>query len=326
MSNCYSCQNINLKKVPYVDNTFEHNPIVEWSSYEVSYCQDCGFGIIYPHDLTEKKLVDFYTNAYRTDEQSVNFTGEQLFSFFDKNRTEQKFLTQALTVSLVAGFKRKTEVKFLDIGCGPFGNSFNSYKNVFPEIKFDFCAIDTDPITINNLKHNDVKHIGSTYQALTNYSSQFDFIMFSHYFEHLTLIDIPIFLKLIHNALRKDGMCFIEVPNDDFRVQSRHDKSSSPHTLFFTEKSLVNILESNGFSVVFSSVVGDSSSYVSSDMRKKIDTVNNFRKIIPYKLWKVIRNIKNMIFRKTAYDYLSTRYSKMNRDTGDILRVVIKKR
>ena len=76
---------------------------------------------------------------------------------------------------------------------------------------------------------------------------KFDIVWVSHVLEHM--IEPEKFLKNIQKCMKNEGILFIEVPNCENKVVLRTSIEKVPHTFHFSMKSLLGILERNGFVV-----------------------------------------------------------------------------
>ena len=247
MNKCVSCGNEIFFTSPYINNQTSSRTI-SWDKLTVKCCSNCGLGFAFPL-VTAEQLLTFYREDYHSDPKSYSNT------FFTRH-LHSGYLSQALNVSLFADVSQQPEINYLDIGCGAFGQSFNAFAKVYANKKINYFGIDADPLVKKMLEKNGIAWLGEDYHSLKNCGKQFDIITLSHCLEHLALEDASNFLEGVRDFLTKDGVLFIEVPHDDFRVQQRQSKPSAPHTLFFTPEALSNISSARGYSVLFCRAVG----------------------------------------------------------------------
>ena len=77
---------------------------------------------------------------------------------------------------------------------------------------------------------------------------KFEIIWMSHVLEHL--VNPVEFLKKIQRNLSSNGIFFIEVPNCENDSMLNSSITLLPHTLHFSKKSLINLVEKTGFKVI----------------------------------------------------------------------------
>ena len=247
MDKCVSCGSEEIFSTPYINNQTSTKTI-PWDELSVKCCSNCGLGFAFPL-VTADKLLTFYREDYHSDPTSYS-------KVFFTRKLHPGYLYQALNVAMFADLAEKTEINYLDIGCGAFGHSFNAFAKVYHNKKVNHFGIDADPLVKKMLEKNGITWLGDDYNSLKNSDRKFDIITLSHCLEHLALEDSLHFLETVRNFLTKEGVLFIEVPHDDFRVKERQSKPSSPHTIFFTPEALSNISAARGYSVLFCKTFG----------------------------------------------------------------------
>lgn len=329
MDFCFSCQKQDFECVNYVDHHFQKNGHIEWSDYQICFCINCGFGYISPSP-NHHKLKQFYENAYRIDPSSVFHTKQAKISLLKEYRVNHSFLAQAITASLFA--EPTDTINFLDIGCGPSGDSFYTFKKIFQNKTVNLYGIDPDPITKSNLSTSGIQVIGEDVSVLSDqrFNNYFNIVLMSHSLEHFILEDLKSFLITLDSILQPGGIAIIEVPNDDFRLwENRKLYPSAPHTLFFSLESLHNLFCNSGFHVLHSGAFGNKKSYPSitantpSKTTKKIPLTARLSKLIPIKS-KIWLKSKLNQYRSDPFSLFKTNELQQE-PTGAYLRIVAKK-
>ena len=119
----------------------------------------------------------------------------------------------------------------------------------FEKEGFSIMGIEPDEnnVKLINQKLNQGKCIVGTAENF-QIKEKFEIIWMSHVLEHL--IDPIQFLKKIQKNLSTDGIFFIEVPNCENESMLNSSITLLPHTLHFSKKSLINLVEKTGFKVI----------------------------------------------------------------------------
>jgi 2-polyprenyl-3-methyl-5-hydroxy-6-metoxy-1,4-benzoquinol methylase len=135
--------------------------------------------------------------------------------------------------------------KILDIGCG-LGHflyflSKKGYKN--------YLGIDISEQNIDYCKKNISKNVAliDACDYLENVIDKFDLIVAHDLLEHIPKHETLKFLQLVFNALKKNALLTVRVPNmsNPFSLDSRYRDFT--HENGFTEKSLYQVLWVSGF-------------------------------------------------------------------------------
>jgi predicted SAM-dependent methyltransferase len=115
--------------------------------------------------------------------------------------------------------------------------------------------------------------IKSFFDDNLNIEDKIDVVIHSHFLEHVT--DIRYHINSVYNLLSDDGKLLFSVPN----LESILVNESSPnnvlhfeHTYFFTKKSIIHILENQGFKFIESKDYKNHSIFFHFQKEKKINT------------------------------------------------------
>ncbi len=119
----------------------------------------------------------------------------------------------------------------------------------FEKKGFSITGIEPDEnnVKLINQKLNHGKCIVGTAEDF-QINEKFEIIWMSHVLEHL--INPIQFLKKVQKNLTDDGIFFIEVPNCENESMLNSSITLLPHTLHFSKKSLINLVEKTGFKVI----------------------------------------------------------------------------
>ena len=101
-----------------------------------------------------------------------------------------------------------------------------------------------DQITLKH-KFNNITKLGDYFDPDTSKLPEIDLIWMSHSLEHIIPKDLIKIIKKYHEALKKGGKIFIEIPND---VKTK--SFNVPHTLFFEKEGLSKLFEKLNFKIL----------------------------------------------------------------------------
>jgi len=150
-----------------------------------------------------------------------------------------------------------------------------NWQGMLPTIKFFKNKIKyyfIDQVNSKSMIKNGGIHIGTYFDPKKINLPSVDLVWMSHSLEHIHPDLLTKMLQKIYEALSVGGIFFIEVPNN-----LKEKKFYFPHTLFFYEKTLNDILKKNGFKIISSQSIekidiGIKSQNLNGTMIKK----NNF--------------------------------------------------
>jgi 2-polyprenyl-3-methyl-5-hydroxy-6-metoxy-1,4-benzoquinol methylase len=228
---CPNCgSNDFLKVLESKDFRFDKNKNV----FTLVKCKSCDLVYLNPI-FSENDLNKFY---------GTNFYSGYKNYFINKISKIISFLTIKSFFKIFRKYKSKGKV--LDVGCGLGG-----LVSGFVDYKYDAYGIEINkearqfikPELRKRIIFNDLKEIGFK-------KNSFDIITVIHVLEHV--YDLKSFLNEIKNNLKKDGILYIRVPNNDFFEYKFFGKYAynlevPRHLSFFTKKSLKKVLKNAGF-------------------------------------------------------------------------------
>lgn len=207
--------------------------------HPVSMCETCG--LVQPRPrMTEQSYGAFYADEYRLlYDGKVEWESSQFAGQYERASGFLEYILEVAVDDL-------SDAKVLDIGSGPGGMASYFQDQGHPVIG---CDLDED--AVEYAKSNDVPvRYGPIKQIELPWAP--DVVVLSHVVEHF--LDPVTTLKTIRDIGHEDTYYFIEVPG----VKSiRADRSyyggtfrkqlQNAHTLYFTKKTLRNVMGSAGF-------------------------------------------------------------------------------
>ena len=213
----------------------------KFSNRKMYHCNKCNFSYSTPF-LSNDILDEFY---------GKEFSKRRLHSMLTQAKIKFKFSFVSLQrIFLACAFLNKKESHtILDFGGGA-GVIASQLKNLLPNSKVN---ID------DNEGYKDVwKLRGLEKKSLNSYNDgEIDLFFSSHCFEHINANEQNNLLSFIKKKISKDGIVFIEVPNDDFSKFKNKDKlNEGCHVSHFTTKAL-EILISKYFDIIDVNSRGD---------------------------------------------------------------------
>ncbi len=139
----------------------------------------------------------------------------------------------------------------LEIGSGV--GLIGMYLKKFKEV--NYIGIEIDKKTHEKALSLGVNSINGDFSKMRNVEGKFDIIMLWEVLEHIQ--DINLFFQLAYEKLNPKGLLVFSVPNYNKRLNYPKEKrgdmiyQSPPpiHLNFFTEQSVSNVLNANGFSL-----------------------------------------------------------------------------
>jgi 2-polyprenyl-3-methyl-5-hydroxy-6-metoxy-1,4-benzoquinol methylase len=250
-------------------------------------CSQCGLGRIDPLP-SDQELADWYATQYRQKYKSATQPALRHVLRAGRNALWRwEWLCQnSVGPSPSLNTRQK---KTLDIGSssGEFVYLLNTLgfqaKGIEPHAGYATYAQSMLGIDVKN---------GTLQHCLAGEASgSLDLISMFHVLEHLP--EPRSALRLIGEKLKPDGILYIEVPNAT-RLCSPHYMFFRAHTLYFTAKTLRNLLESSGYKVLAQSpdssgnlslvaqFVNSESSVDSSDASHPLVCAHQARRWVPY--------------------------------------------
>ena len=220
------------------------------SGYDVVVCKKCGFA--YADNIPDQSILDHY---YRDMDKKTYLLKRNLSKETKGQQIEESYLSKQYSHSLknIIKFSDK-KARILDIGCYTGGLLSMLKTNDFRNI----MGLDPSPFAVKMAaKKNKVKVVlGSIFDNLN--IGKFDLIILTHVLEHIS--DLKLFIFKVSGLLNENGQIYIEVPDankfflaKDSDTRFINDQKepflqfSIEHINYFTTKSLLNLMTSNGF-------------------------------------------------------------------------------
>ena len=325
--NCLCCGNKNFTYIHYLNQDFINSPIFDDKKIEV--CDTCGFGSM-TENPNAQEIEKFYNLEYRKK-------GSAYFIDFENTRGLNNIDPRAFAqiqagISLV---EFKSNDNFLDLGPGN-GNSFAMAMKLLPSP--NLYGIELNLGAKNFYKKTYGVNCFESIDQIIFAGVLFKILLLSHSLEHIRKDDLIEFINQLKNIVAIEGVCIIEVPNDDLRrpeVQQR--LNDSPHLLFFSRESIERLFVKNGFDLIYLQIVGNKRKFTKNKIvvkekrgRKKI-----VRKILDIKILKyVLRGIKKFLFDRLSkiFEVNPKGYSNailnqfIPEDSRDCIRIIIRKK
>lgn len=199
-------------------------------------CKKCSLGLLNPRWTKEKYNAYYkeeYDKQYRSD---IEFEEEKYLS---PNPIIERFKKNDIDISK---FKN-----ILDIGCGS-GENLVAFKNTNPKI--ECYGIEPSIKSQKKLINKGVKIISDDVDSDwdSDCENKFDIIIMRHVLEHF--LDPLEVLKKVYNALNKNGILYIAVPNN--LLEKRYDGwLRIAHTYYFNAYTLSEILKKASLGVQY---------------------------------------------------------------------------
>ena len=254
-NHCPICNNERIQSLQYKNEHFsfltKKNKDI-FKNLNILSCLNCGFSYAYPFINTEK-LNEFYENEYSAE-------GGPHFEIYNiKNYKWKKYWSArcASQLMLAAQYIDLSKIKnYMDIGCGE-GSSFHMLNKM--KCNATYYGMEGGKNYhqhLNELNVNTINWNSDTLHINDKYNDFFDLILMSHVLEHFNALYLESILKNINKYLKSGGVFICEVPNDNSSYQLLESVNQAPHLTFFSQKSLVKIMEDCGFDIKYAKCVG----------------------------------------------------------------------
>jgi len=242
LDKCLLCSSPNLIKDTYA---IEHLNLAH--PHGVSRCLDCGLRFLNP-----RPTKDDYNQLYAHNDGTIIGMYPNIERFY-ANEDAAKLFEYENKLNYLTKLRKKG--KILEIGSctGIFLNIAQEYgfdvEGIEPNIKYCEKAKEIYGLELKNGNIEDQQFPPES----------FDILFSSHVFEHL-LYPLEV-VHLLYNWLRPGGFLLIEVPNQFESFAAKRKKVFYPHfpvkrsvlsihhTIFFSKKTLVKLIETNGMTV-----------------------------------------------------------------------------
>jgi len=255
----------------------------------VNLCKSCNLGLAMPR-LKQDTLDQFYKSGSYWDSQTSN----NKFSIV--HQKVQSFYR----VNYIKSFLSEKPNNILDVGAGNgFIGEFTQAS--FPGSKYFF--LEPDP----NLSNKILNRVTDSKQfsLVESLDEGFDVIFINHVLEH---VENPVTLiNQYKKLLSPRGILYIETPNQDFKFKN----SPFPHTLFFSKKSMKNLIKKVEMNVL---------DLTSFGRMTFVDPTNTTPKLLPRLFAMSVR--VNIWFAQRAFNNLMFRYN--DPTNGIWLRAIVR--
>lgn len=239
-------------------------------------CKGCGYLFINPK-LNNHTHKQYYEKFYRKNDREFSVPTKEFYEL-------EKFRGLDILNFIKSHSEVRKEFKCLDVGCGSAATTY-ALSTYFANA----VGIDLDINYASNVEKKDnLKIMQTTIHDQTFDHSKFQIIVYCHVFEH---INKPIEeLKRIKEILSDDGLLYIEVPginyNDYWYDGNFFNSLEMDHTHQFNKRSLQNLMEQNGFELIYG-----------NEIIKSI-----WKKNITYKKFTIKNEYSNILKKIQLYD------------------------
>jgi 2-polyprenyl-3-methyl-5-hydroxy-6-metoxy-1,4-benzoquinol methylase len=206
-------------------------------NFIIHHCQNCD--LCFKENLKKDKAFDIQEGDYYLSKLTGNKVDARYKKhFLRRSKDHLKYIEKFID-------KKNFSKSALDIGCGAgiFLSQLRSKGWKVEGLELDPCMLD---YAINFLELN----VSNEYFENWESKEKYGLIYLSHVLDDLP--DIKNSMKKINKKIASKGLLFIEVPNLSikFRINFEKEAELKVAEYFFSEKSLVYILESSGFTVI----------------------------------------------------------------------------
>ena len=136
------------------------------------------------------------------------------------------------------------EMNVLDVGAG-FGLIQNVMVSKLSGCRLNYDAVEIDPVAVDYLR-GDGRTVRprDVFASINESKGPYQLLILSHILEHMK--SPAVFLKDQLNRVEKDGILFIEVPNQDYLYKPLNE----PHLIFFTPETLSKTVIQSGYRIL----------------------------------------------------------------------------
>lgn len=164
--------------------------------YDVVCCAHCGF--VYADTAATQADYDVFYAEHSMYQQDISIGGGN--TPWDADRLAE-------TARYMSSFIQDKNARILDVGCANGGllKAFRSlgYSNL--------CGLDPSPVCVANTKDTGIDAFVGILTSIPHNLGIFDVIILSHVLEHI--LDTDAAIQVIRNALKPDGLCYVETPD-----------------------------------------------------------------------------------------------------------------
>lgn len=201
----------------------------------VGWCTSCGGGHVFNLPIS---LNDYYKDVYATENRKGDRDLDPAVYFSDRNPMwkgkKNKYLRRVDDHLQTISEYMTTPRSILDYGSGP------GYLLWRSDAKRKY-AVEPDEMSTKYLEYLGVQKV-----EIDKLPKNLDCIVASHVMEHIEFQDLNHVVKRLYSALSKKGTFLVEVPPGAL-LQKRYEYLHEPHTLFYSKKAMVQLMDRNGF-------------------------------------------------------------------------------
>lgn len=306
-----------------IDNTIKDNNLISYNiqpKYEFKFenifknqnlyiCKNCHFAFSYPF-MNSNILNDFYNQGWSKDRlKSMIIESKKTF------RPNPNILFRIFKITEF--IKLDENFTFLDLG-GSDGHVAQTIKWLFPK---SYSYVSDNIIYKKCWKYRNVLN-----KDLENFENNtIDVLFCSHTLEHFTSDQLNNFISNIHDKIKKDGIIYFEVPNEDFYKAHENNYNIKyqvgPHLSHFNRNSLI-FLFSKKFNIKICEVRGKENRYGIRYNKNVNQVISNKKNHI---LLNFIYRFKNKILKNNNLKIYKNDFFMEVNNSGDYLYLIAKK-
>lgn len=265
-------------------------------------CENCGYVYVLPRPNMEELLSYYETGGFSIDGRNSALPSPK------KIKHSEKYALDRIKLLEKNGFFTHDNPRStLEIGCG-----IGSFLFYLRALGWEVEGIEPD--TAFAKYGNDLYNLDIQDSDIESFNSKqkYDLISSFHVIEHV--IDPNYFLSKIHSLLKDDGHLFIECPSiDHLYGKNVSDFFWNVHINTFSNKTLREFLEKNGFEIIKYTHFKGFVNYLAKRVEKKQGAV-----ILPFDFNKTVHNVKN--YTPTLRQKITKKYATLisNNSLGEI--------
>jgi SAM-dependent methyltransferase len=203
-------------------------------------CKGCRFAFSCPLPSTDELQNYYQSGFYVKSDDPSELQGRMAWA--NRRASSQLKLLQRFLPSHVDGLKA------FEFGC-----SEGSMLSLLQNLGFDVYAYEPDSrmaVLANSRLQGDGRVVNALFQDEDFVQDSYDLIVSSHVLEHL--LDPCNHLLSVKNALRKDGILFLEIPNQyALNNYVGIDAPKNGHLYFYSINAIKKLLARLGFEILF---------------------------------------------------------------------------
>lgn len=236
-------------------------------------CGDCLAKSVFP--MPSEEALDEFNKSYWNYQSNSNKSREYLYT---QALYRLKYLKSHINIK---------DMSILEIGSG-HAYMYDLLKSEYRSV--NYSVVETDFNIQNELRSKCINNVYSTWKSIKN--SKFDLIILSHVIEHFRAINI--YLREIATLLKKGGIMFIEVPNQDDIFK----ENLGAHLIVFNSSSLKRLFEEINMNVLNMVTVGENIEKLKW-FKTKNEIKKNIKRYFPY-IVLLKRHFKGTISKKNS--------------------------